>query len=121
MVGNGRVKAAGAFVVAGRCELRGGIAGYPGGEQNAWLLEVVRSGTMENATVVPDQQVARHPVMGIQARRLAGGRQQIIEQRLCGGIIHARYSIGVPPYAESFALRYRMNLDQWTQRCALSW
>ena len=42
-------------------------------------------------------------MMRIQSRWLAGGHQQIIEQRLCGGILHTRNSIGVPPYAERFA------------------
>ena len=67
---------------------------------------------MQDATIVPDHDIARPPLMAISARHLAGVGQQPIQEGRGVGVLHARNPIGVATDEQGRSTGHRMHLDQ---------
>ena len=72
-------------------------------------------GAMQHAPVVPDDEIARLPLVPVRARRLHGGREQVGEQCVRLARIESRDGMRMPSDEQRGPLRHRMHLHQRTE------
>ena len=82
LVRRGRLEAAGAAVARRRGEVGRRVAGDPGCLHDPRFVEIVRPRAVHDTAVVPDYQIAGLPVLNVNARRLAGEFEQLVQQAL---------------------------------------
>src|SRR5436190_17420926 len=91
------------------------IAGDPGVPHDARLGHVERRRLVQQAAVVPDHHVARPPVVMVEARRLAGEVDQLLQELLRFLRRKARDVVRVAADQQRLAAGVGMALDQRPQ------
>ena len=80
---------------------------------------IVRAGTMHQAAVVPDDQVANSPAMLVGPRRLASLLEEIVQKSLRRLGCHPVQVVSMAPGVDRSAPGLWMDLDYWASWRAL--